>query len=80
MWSTVLLIGMVSILSLGCPVTAPYQPNDRIVNELGVEPAKQRLREVIIRSINPQIVDVEVTDDYADSVIVPAYAPLATLA
>src|SRR5262245_28368674 len=64
MWFTVLLTGMLSLLSVGCPVTAPYQPNDKIVNELGVDRAKQRLREVIVRSVSPQVVDVEVTDDY----------------
>jgi hypothetical protein len=64
MWFTLLLIGIISLLSVGCPATAPYQPNDKIVNELGVERAKQRLREIVIRSVSPQVVNVEVTDDY----------------
>jgi hypothetical protein len=52
------------MLSVGCPSTLPYQPNDRLVNELGASPARQRLKETLLRSINPQIIEAEVTDDY----------------
>lgn len=60
----VLLVCVVSVCSLGCPTTVPYQPNDRLAQELGVERAKQRLQDTLIRSVNPQMVEVEVTDDY----------------
>jgi len=65
-WSwmpTVLLVSVLSVLSVGCPAPTAYQPNDRIVNELGVERSKQRLKEILLRSINPQVVEVEVTDE-----------------
>jgi hypothetical protein len=62
MVAKVLLVCVVSVFSLGCPAT--YQPDDKLVRELGVERAKQRLKDTLVRSINPQMVEVEVTDDY----------------
>ena len=62
--ATLLLVGMLSVLSTGCPAPTSYQPNDRVVSELGVERSKQRLKEILLRSINPQVVEVEVTDEY----------------
>lgn len=51
-------------LMSGCTPTIPYQPNARLVDTLGVAQAKQRLKETTLRSINPQIVDADVTDDF----------------
>jgi hypothetical protein len=48
----------------GCATTLPYQPNEQIVQTLGVSSAKQRLKETLLRSINPQMVEVEVTDEF----------------
>ena len=59
-----LLVGVLSLLNVGCPSTLPYEPNDRLVNELGASQARQRLKETLLRSINPQMIEVEVTDDF----------------
>jgi len=53
-----------SVLSVGCPTAVPYQPNEGIVDTLGVAQAKQRLQEIAARSINPQVTESEVTDDF----------------
>ncbi len=50
-------------LLAGCYHALPHAPNERLVDTLGVEQARQQLREVVARSLNPQVVDVEVTDD-----------------
>ena len=55
---------VVSILSVGCPTAVQYQPNEGIVDTLGVAQAKQRLQEIVARSINPQVTESEVTDDF----------------
>ena len=59
-----LYVCLVGGLSLGCPATMPYQPNSRLVNELGVSQARQRLKETLLRCINPQIVGADVTDEF----------------
>ena len=59
-----LQLGVVSVLSVGCPTAVPYQPNEGIVDTLGVAQAKQRLQEIVARSINPQVTESEVTDDF----------------
>ena len=59
-----LLLCVVSILSVGCPTAMQYQPNEGIVDTLGVAQAKQRLQEIAARSINPQVTETEVTDDF----------------
>jgi hypothetical protein len=59
-----LLICVVSVLSAGCPTSVQYQPNEGIVDTMGVAQARQRLQEIVSRSINPQVTGAEVTDDY----------------
>jgi hypothetical protein len=59
-----LLLCVVSVLSVGCPTAMQYQPNEGIVDTLGVAQAKQRLQEIVARSINPQVTESEVTDDF----------------
>ena len=59
-----LLICVVSVLSVGCPTAIQYQPNEGIVDTLGVAQARQRLQEIVARSINPQVTESEVTDDF----------------
>lgn len=60
-----LLLGcVVSTLSVGCPSTVSYQPNEGVVDTLGVPQAQQRLKDTLLRSVNPRVDDVEVTDDF----------------
>lgn len=60
----VLFLCLIGCLSASCQSTPQYIPNDRLVSELGIERARQRLKDTLVRSINPQVVDTEVTDDY----------------
>ncbi len=57
------LFALVLPLLAGCYHALPHVPNEHLVETLGVAQARQQLREVISRSLNPQVVDVEVTDD-----------------
>ena len=58
------VVSIIALLSVGCPAVIQHQPNERMVDELGVPQARQRLQDTLTRSINPQVVEVEVTDDY----------------
>jgi hypothetical protein len=55
---------MVVILSAGCPAPLQYQPAEKLIDELGVPQARQRLEDVLSRSINPRVIDTEVTDEF----------------
>jgi hypothetical protein len=59
-----LLVGGLSGFISGCSSASMYQPNAEIVKTMGVEQAKQRLKETTLRSINPQIVEADVTDEF----------------
>ena len=59
-----LLMCVVSVLSVGCPTAVQYQPREDTVATLGVAQARQRLQEIVARSINPQVTESEVTDDF----------------
>jgi hypothetical protein len=56
-----LCASLVGVLSLGCPAPARYQPNTRLVSDLGVPQAQRRLQETLQRCINPQMVEADVT-------------------
>jgi hypothetical protein len=55
---------VVSALSAGCPAPVQYHPKEGTVDTMGVAQARQRLQEIMSRSINPQVTESEVTDDY----------------
>jgi hypothetical protein len=59
-----LLVWAVSTLFFGCTTTLSYQPNDQLVQTLGTPQAQQRFKEVLLRSVNPKIDAVEITDDF----------------
>lgn len=60
-----LLICVIIVPCVGCaPAAIQYQPNQGIVGVLGVLQAQQALKETVLRSINPQVVEVDVTDDF----------------
>ncbi len=61
-----LLIGCISFLAVGCPAVVPYQPNERVVVDLGVAQARKRLEETLSRSINPRVIDVQVTQEFVN--------------
>ena len=56
--------GLLSVLNLACPLAVPYEARQELVTTLGVPQTQQRLRETLLRSINPRVIDVNVTDDY----------------
>lgn len=61
-----LLICCISALAAGCPAVVSYQPNDRLVVDLGVEQARKRLQETLSRSINPRVIEVQVTQEFVN--------------
>lgn len=61
-WLLYLCVGMT--LAAGCIRAVPYQPDERLVDTLGVTLARQRLQDILKRSINPQIISVDVTDNF----------------
>jgi len=58
------LLGALSGGTAGCMRTAAYQPNTQRVAELGLPQAQQRLKDVLLRSVNPPISAVETTDAF----------------
>src|SRR5574341_532302 len=56
----------ISALAVGCPAVVSYQPNERLVHELGVANARKRLEETLSRSINPRVIDVQVTREFVN--------------
>jgi hypothetical protein len=46
----------------GC-VPTDYQPDVSMAHKLGVEEARQRLRETLLRSVEPQVIEVSVTNE-----------------
>jgi hypothetical protein len=47
----------------GCVAVVPYQPNDRLVDTLGRAQTQQRLQEVLLRSLNPRIIDLDIDEE-----------------
>jgi hypothetical protein len=54
-----LLVCVVSGLSAGCPRAVSYQPNEGMVDTLGVPQAQQLLKDTILRSVNPRVDNVK---------------------
>jgi hypothetical protein len=62
---TVLLgLGFLSACLAGCPRATPYRPNASLVDTLGVPEAAQQLKETLLRALAPQIVAVDVTEEF----------------
>src|SRR5262245_32679372 len=57
------LLGALGLLGTGCVTALNYQPNDRIVETLGVEVARERLRETLLRVVSPPIQTVTFTNE-----------------
>ena len=72
---------LIALLSVGCATEvapAPDSASPRVnrIEALGVSGAQERLKEILLRSINPQVREVDVTDDffkysYAEVIMVP---------
>jgi hypothetical protein len=41
-----------------------YQPNDQILDTLGVDTARERLRETLLRAVSPQIRNLTLTNEF----------------
>lgn len=79
LWRTVAVL--IALLSVGCatevapaPDSAPPRVNR--IEALSVSGAQERLKEILLRSVNPQIREVDVTDSffkysYAEVIMVP---------
>ncbi len=62
----------------GCVPRVDYEPNARLVQQLGPERAKARFNEVLARALQPQVESVDVDDD-AFVCLLRAGWPLAAL-
>jgi hypothetical protein len=60
---TLLLVWLLGMLA-ACVPTVQHQANDRLVDQLGVPKGRDRLKDVLSRSINPQVVEADVTEDF----------------
>ena len=60
----VVLAAVVGMIGGGCGTAMKYQPNLQLIAELGVQQAQQRLQEILLRSVNPPINAVEITDQF----------------
>ncbi|MBI4586671.1 MAG: hypothetical protein HY717_21880 [Planctomycetes bacterium] len=56
--------GVFSALSGGCVAVIDYQPQEKMVDELGFEEAGKRLQEVMTRASAPRINAVNVAEDF----------------
>jgi hypothetical protein len=60
----IVLVGVLGALGVSYAGLVPYRPNEKLINEIGVRKAEQLLKDTVSRSLNPQVVEVEVTDDF----------------
>ncbi len=51
------------LLGGGCIAKVAYQPNERLVQQLGLQRAEARFDEVVVRALDPPVDSVEVSDD-----------------
>lgn len=58
-----ILVSACGLLGAGCIAVLDYQPNERALDELGIDTARERLRETLIRAVNPPVQTVELTNE-----------------
>ncbi len=51
-------------LVVGCPAVIPYQPNDGLIDALGLAPVQQRLKTTLLRALSPRVDAVDITEDF----------------
>jgi hypothetical protein len=61
--SLLFLLCVFGLVSGGCIEAIAYRPNENLVENIGVIEAQRRLKEILLHSINPPVVEAEVTDD-----------------
>ena len=70
------LVFLVGTSSTGCAPMIDYHPNERAAQTLGMPEAWQRFRAVMLRAVNPQIQDVQLTEDgivYSGTRLLPMF-------
>lgn len=50
-------------MNAGCPVLLDYQPNERLLDTIGVDVARERLRETLLRAVSPRIQTITLTNE-----------------
>src|SRR5437773_10219132 len=58
-----ILVFLIGTTSIGCVPVIDYRPNEQAVQHLGSPEALQCLRETLLRSVNPQVLDMRVTTE-----------------
>ncbi|MGE3539718.1 MAG: hypothetical protein AB7N91_20095 [Candidatus Tectimicrobiota bacterium] len=57
-------VGLLSVFGSGCPSPLPLQPPPILSHPMPVPQAQQLLKETLLRSLNPEILEVEVSADF----------------
>jgi S1-C subfamily serine protease len=58
-----LLCCVLGFLGAGCIALLDHQPNERILDTLGVDVARERLRETLLRAVSPRIQTITLTNE-----------------
>src|SRR5438270_12553686 len=77
------LVGLLCLLILGCVPEVAHVPNARLLDTMQLAEVHQRLQDVLSRSINPRVMNVQITDDfiqYSYQQVVPGpwFTPVST--
>jgi hypothetical protein len=57
------LIYALGLLGTGCVASLNYQPNERILDTLGIDEARERLRETLLRAVSPHMQTMTLTNE-----------------
>jgi S1-C subfamily serine protease len=61
---TLFLLCDLGLFSAGCVTLLHYQPNDHILDTFGVDVARARLRETLLRAVSPRIQNLTLTHEF----------------
>ena len=59
-----ILLGGLVAMTAGCPQPIAYQPQTGLVASLGPQETEQRLKDVLLRAVNPRIDAVELNEKF----------------
>jgi hypothetical protein len=60
----IMLLCVVGAATVGCPRPIAYQPQTGLVASLGEQKAEQRLKDVLLRAVNPRIDAAEINENF----------------
>ncbi len=63
-WLAAMVGGIIGVLSSGCVAVINYQPQEKLIDEIGFEEGGRRLQEVMTRASAPRITSANVAEDF----------------